>query len=72
MPSPIARRYWLATVLVVALIAFSYYALRPVREACALTSGAYGSTYSPNSAQASGGGGRCGEERTRFMTWLEG
>ncbi|MCX4579785.1 hypothetical protein OHB41_42720 [Streptomyces sp. NBC_01571] len=69
MPSPIARRYLLTALLVVGLAAFGYYALRPVREDCALTSGPYGSTFSPNS-EASGSGG-CGEERTRFMTWLE-
>jgi hypothetical protein len=66
-----ARRYMLTTLLVVALAAFGYYALQPVREVCALTSGPYGSTFNPNSAQASGSG-RCGEERTRFMTWFEG
>jgi len=71
MPSPTTRRYLLTTLLVAALAAFGYYALQPVQEACTLTSEPYGSTFSPNSAQASGSG-RCGEERTRFMTWLEG
>lgn len=71
MPSPIGRRYLLTSLLVVALAAFGSYALQPVREACALTSGRYGSTFSPSSAQASGDR-RCGGERTRFMTWLRG
>jgi hypothetical protein len=71
MSAPKARRYLLTTLLVVALAAFGYYALQPVREACTLTSEPYGSTFSRNSAQASGSG-RCGEERTRFMTWLGG
>ncbi|WP_393087662.1 hypothetical protein [Streptomyces sp. LN704] len=70
MPSSTARRYLLTALLVVGLVAFGSYALQPVREACALTSGPYGSTFSPNSANASGSG-RCGEERTRFVTWLE-
>jgi hypothetical protein len=71
MPFPTARRYLLTPLLVVALAAFGYYALQPVRESCALTSGPYGSTFSPGSAQASGSG-RCDEERTRLMTWLKG
>ncbi|EDY56608.1 conserved hypothetical protein [Streptomyces sviceus ATCC 29083] len=69
MPSPIARRYWLTTLLVAALAAFGYYALQPVREACAFTSGPYGSTFSPSRAQTSGAD-RCGQEHTRFMTWF--
>lgn len=69
MPSPTARRHLLSTLLVVALAAFGYYALQPVREACALNSGPYGSTFTPNNAHASGDG-PCGEERTRFLTWL--
>ncbi|MER6290915.1 hypothetical protein [Streptomyces sviceus] len=64
-----ARRYWLTPLLVIALAAFGYYALQPVPEACSLTSGPYGSTFSPSSAHASSGD-RCGEERTRFMAWL--
>jgi hypothetical protein len=71
MPSPTARRYLLTTLLVAALVAFGYYALQPVREACTLTSEPYGSTFDPNSVHASGGG-RCGDEHTRFMSWLEG
>jgi hypothetical protein len=62
-------RYMLTTLLVVALVVFSYYALQPIREACALTSGPYGSAFTPNGAHASDNG-RCGEERRRFMTWL--
>ena len=69
MSSPIARRYWLTPLLVIALAAFGYYALQPLREACALTSGPYGSTFNPHSAQASSSD-RCGEERPRSMTWL--
>ncbi|TQK86099.1 hypothetical protein FB563_6174 [Streptomyces puniciscabiei] len=45
MPFPIARRYLLSTVLAVVLIAFSYYALQPVRVTCALSSGPYGSAW---------------------------
>jgi hypothetical protein len=71
MSSPMARRYLLPTLLVVALVAFGYYAVQPVREACALNSGPYGSTFTPNNANSSGEG-RCGEERARFLTWLEG
>lgn len=71
MPSQIAPRYLLTTLLVVALAAFGYYALQPVREGCTLTSGPYGSTFNPNNAHASGND-RCGEDRTRFMTWLQG
>lgn len=71
MPSPKARRSLLTALLVVGLAAFGYYALQPVREDCALTSGPYGSTFTPNSSQTSGSG-RCGEERTRFMAWLGG
>ncbi|WP_030313776.1 hypothetical protein [Streptomyces sp. NRRL B-3229] len=71
MSSPIPRRYWLTPLLVVALAAFGYYAFQPVREACTLTSGPYGSTFSPSSAQASSSD-RCGEERIRFTTWFGG
>lgn len=71
MPSPIARRPLLIALLVVGLAAFGYYALQPVREACTLSSEPYGSTFTPNSSHTSGSG-RCGEERTRFMVWLEG
>ncbi|MGW2635962.1 hypothetical protein [Streptomyces sp. NPDC001348] len=71
MPAPGARRYLLTTLLVAALAACGHYALQPVREACTLTSEPYGSTFSPDSVQASGSGG-CGEERTRFMTWFGG
>ncbi|MGW2379203.1 hypothetical protein [Streptomyces sp. NPDC001658] len=71
MPFPMARRYLLTSLLVVALAAFGYYALQPVRESCALTSGPYGSTFSPGGAQASVSG-RCDEEHTRLMTWLKG
>ncbi|WEO99794.1 hypothetical protein A6P39_040320 [Streptomyces sp. FXJ1.172] len=69
MPSPMVRRYLLSALLVVALVAFGYYALQPVRVACTLDSGPYGSTFTPNSAHASGDG-QCGEERTRFLTWI--
>lgn len=71
MPSATTRRYLLTTMLIAALAAFGSYALQPVREARTLTSGPYGSTFSPNSAQATGSD-RCGDERTRFMTWLKG
>ena len=69
MPSPIARRYLLPTLLVVALVAFGYYAAQPVRVGCALNSGPYGSTFTPNNVHSSGDG-RCGEARARFLTWL--
>ncbi|MFJ8613597.1 hypothetical protein ACIRH0_41455 [Streptomyces sp. NPDC093675] len=71
MTSPAARHYVLTTLLAGALIAFGSYALQPVRGACELTSGPYGSTFSPSSARASGNG-QCGEEHTRLMTWLKG
>jgi hypothetical protein len=71
MPSPLARRSLLAALLVVGLAAFGFYALQPIRQACTLTSGPYGSTFTPDSSYASGSG-RCGEERTRFMAWFEG
>ncbi|MQY36940.1 hypothetical protein SRB17_49420 [Streptomyces sp. RB17] len=69
MPSPIPRRYLLSTLLAVALVAFGYYALQPVRATCALSSGPYGSTFNPNGAHSSSYG-QCGKERTRFLTWL--
>lgn len=69
MPSPIARRYLPPTLLVVALVAFGHYAVQPVREACALNSGPYGSTFTAHNADSSDAG-RCGEERARFLTWL--
>lgn len=71
MPFPIARRSLLTALVILGLAAFGYYALQPVREACTLTSGPYGSTFTPNSSHTSGSG-RCGEERTRFMAWLDG
>ncbi|WP_329186942.1 hypothetical protein [Actinacidiphila glaucinigra] len=71
MSSPTARHFVLTTLLVVALVAFGYYALQPVREVCELSSEPYGSTFDPSSIKASGTGG-CGEERTRLMTWFKG
>ncbi|MGW1728043.1 hypothetical protein ACWCQK_34725 [Streptomyces sp. NPDC002306] len=71
MSSPMARHFVLTTLLVVTLVAFGYYALQPVREACVMTSEPYGSTFDPSSIKASGTGG-CGEERTRLMTWFKG
>ncbi|MEU8951188.1 hypothetical protein [Streptomyces sp. NPDC048489] len=71
MSSPRARHYMLTALLVVALVTFGFYALQPIRETCTLTSGPYGSTFSPSSVDVSGNG-RCGEERTRFMTWFKG
>ncbi|MFB7290591.1 hypothetical protein [Actinacidiphila glaucinigra] len=71
MPSPTARRSLLTILLVVALVAFGYYSLQPVRETCVLTSDPYGSTFDPSSIKASGTG-ECGEERTRLMTWFKG
>lgn len=71
MPSPTARRSLLIALLVVVLAAFGYCALQPVREACTLTSEPYGSTFTPNSSHTFGSG-RCGEQRTRVMAWLEG
>lgn len=69
MPSPTVRRYLLSTLLVVALVAFGYYALQPVREACALNSGPYGSIFTPDNVHASGDG-HCGEVHRRFQAWL--
>ncbi|MFI1769586.1 hypothetical protein ACH41H_47395 [Streptomyces sp. NPDC020800] len=68
MPSPTARRYLLSALVVVAPVAFGYYALQPVREVCALSSEPYGSTFTPNNAHSSSDD-QCGEERTRFLTW---
>lgn len=69
MPSPIARRHLLSALAVVALVAFGYYALQPVREVCSLSSEPYGSTFTTDNTHSSSDG-QCGEERTRFLTWL--
>lgn len=69
-PSATTRRYLLTTMLIAALAAFGSYALQPVRESCTLSSEPYGSTFTPNSVHATGGD-RCGDEHTRFMTWLK-
>ncbi|MDH6493867.1 hypothetical protein [Streptomyces sp. SAI-149] len=69
MPSPIAGRHLLSALFAVALVAFGYYVRQPAREACALGSEPYGSTFTPDNAHSSSHG-QCGEKRTRFLTWL--
>lgn len=71
MLTPTPRRQLLIGLLVAALVAFGFFALRPVRETCTITSEPYGSVFDPDSVEGSGNG-RCGEERTRFLTWFEG
>lgn len=70
MVALVTRRRTAWGLVVLALTAFCFYAVSPVKTRCSLSSEPYGSSYHPHDAEQSSGLSGCGDERLRFLTWV--